>query len=115
MEKKKTTRGIAIDQQRQWMHSINKEEKLRLIWFQKNEPRLTATANRENARKVPAQVKEDTKQNILSTFQDYERRTTPKAEDIPPRLVDEDALHHIMRPVDKAVTDLIYASKSTKK
>ncbi|XP_044262954.1 protein ATP6V1FNB-like [Tribolium madens] len=108
-EKKRTMRGIPLDKQRLWSYFIEIEEKLRLKWFKKNEARLDEIANKVHLRQVPDEVKEELKERMNNYFKTIEKRHTVMHDDAPP-IVEEAALQSIMRPVDKHVKDLLYAS-----
>lgn len=108
-EKKPLMRGIPLGKQRLWKYFIEIEDKLRLKWFKKNEARLDEIANKVHLRQVPEEVKEELKERMLNYFKSIEHKHAVPQEQIPP-IVEEGALHNIMRPVDKKIKDLIYSN-----
>ncbi|CAH1381209.1 unnamed protein product [Tenebrio molitor] len=105
---KTSMRGIPLSQQRLWKYSIEKEDKLRLKWFKTNEARLDEIANKVHLRQVPDEVKEEMKERMLNYFEDQDKHPPPP--ELEPSIIDENAIHSIMRPVDKKTRDLLYAS-----
>ncbi|CAH1961584.1 unnamed protein product [Acanthoscelides obtectus] len=106
MSKSTAQRGIGPRLQKSWSHAIEKEDTLRLNWFRKNEVRLNEIANQPPTRSVPEEVKNEVEQIIVDNFRNADRKPRIKAYD--DELIDPGALQSIMKPVDPAVTKLIY-------
>ncbi|RZC35475.1 uncharacterized protein BDFB_000526 [Asbolus verrucosus] len=108
----KKWRGITPEQQKLWVYQIEKEDKLRLKWFKKNEKRLEDIANRKNIREVSKKIHDEVKDKMLHYFQNREMHVVPPPNEdfMIPIAIDEDALYNIMRLVPKEVRNLLYAS-----
>lgn len=105
----KTTRGIDMRKQKAWIDAIEKENKLRLKWFTKNESHLEDIANRLNTRTVSDEIKNDLKASRATEFENATRHATRFVEPAPAPLIDPDAIQNIMKPVDPATRNLIYS------
>lgn len=103
-------RGVPLGQQRLWAYTIQKEDKLRLKWFKKNESRLDEIANKVFLRQVPEEVRDEMKQRTMNCLKNVEQKHTVVKEEEPP-IVEDSALTNIMRPVPKEVKDLLYSSR----
>ncbi|KAJ8941143.1 hypothetical protein NQ318_004263 [Aromia moschata] len=100
-------RGIDARLINAYVDAIEKEDKLKLKWFRKNEERLNAIANKPTTKAVPEEVKEKFKQDRIDAYTNAIKNPRVKTEDSPPRKV-PGALQGVMRPVDPSVTRLIY-------
>lgn len=64
-----THRGIDLELQRGYANAIEKQERLRLKWFRKNEQRLNEIANKPISRAVPEEMKEKFKDDLIKSYQ----------------------------------------------
>lgn len=97
-----------VKKQKMWFESIEKENRLRLNWFRKNEGTLTAYAERPNARTVPEELKEEVKLGRQARFRNVERYPNTVTEEADPLDVDLDAIMNVMKPVPPEDKKLIY-------
>ncbi|KAJ8920534.1 hypothetical protein NQ315_005403 [Exocentrus adspersus] len=103
-------RGLDPRTQKAWVSAIEKENQLRLKWFTKNMDRLNRIANKENTRKVPQEVKDKFDNDLVESYKNVQRFPKIKVDDAP--LIEPKAMQGIMKPVDPAVTKLIYTGEN---
>lgn len=104
-----TERGVPPQIQKVWLHMYAKEARLRLKWFRKNEERLVEFAEKPSARTVPAEVYEKTKNDRRDRCQGIERHPRVHMNEPEPGLFDPRLIKNIMKPIDPAVTKLLYS------
>lgn len=76
-------RGLDPRIQNAWLTAIEKENKLRLKWFTNNMERLNRIANKEPTKRVPQEVKDKLKNDLIESYQNVERFPRIKTEDAP--------------------------------
>lgn len=99
--------------QRNWIESIEKENRLRLTWFRKNERRLEECAEKPSAREVPQELKDEVRETRQNTYRNAKKFPRIKTEDALPPAFDEDAILNVMRPIDPDIKKLLYMGKPT--
>ncbi|XP_071055639.1 protein SPMIP1-like [Onthophagus taurus] len=103
-------RGLEIHKEFALKGAVEKEDRLRLAWFRKNEEKLTESANAPLQRQVPAELKEDLRNHRREYHNNKEFRPKVHIGDPDPPLVDPNAFYHVMKPIDPAVVKLLYGS-----
>lgn len=101
-----------VKKQKMWYDAIEKENRLRLNWFRTNKERLTAYAERPNARTVSEEFKEEVRTGRQTGFRNVEKYPIVLPDDIGEAFqFDIDAILNVMKPVDPEVKKLIYCGK----
>ncbi|XP_060526415.1 protein SPMIP1-like [Cylas formicarius] len=90
-----------------WVKSVEKEAKVRSVWFRRNEERLNEIANQPPTRLVPDDVKGLVKQQRISAFRNARKYPRVKKDDSAPP-PSHGVPQGVMKPVDPATTRLIY-------
>lgn len=93
-----------------WIASIEKENFLRLKWFHRNESRLEEIANKINTKTVPQHLLDELREKRIDNYRNATRHVVLKKEIEPPLVAEVE--RGIMRPVEAAVTRLIYTGPS---
>ncbi|XP_057667361.1 protein ATP6V1FNB-like [Diorhabda carinulata] len=99
-------RGIDPKLEKGWIHSIEREDEVRLKWFRKHEERLNEIANATCSRTVPEEAKEKFAKGLIENFRNVQRFSRKKVEEA--ELISPGKLMDIMRPVDHEVKKMIY-------
>ncbi|KAK5649449.1 hypothetical protein RI129_000478 [Pyrocoelia pectoralis] len=107
-EQKRTNRGIDPSKMKIYTDSYEKENRLRLKWFRKNEERLVAYTEKPNTQTVPQEVIDEVANKRKISYQEAERYPRIHFDDAPPPLVDPNAIYNTMKPVDPDTKKLIY-------
>lgn len=105
------TRGMDPSKIKIYTDAYEKEAHLRLKWFRKNEDRLEAYTAKPNSRTVPGEILDKIDSDRQERYQGIERYPRYPVEDVPPPLIDPNAIYNTMKPVDPTVTRLIYQGK----
>ncbi|KAK9871191.1 hypothetical protein WA026_011472 [Henosepilachna vigintioctopunctata] len=92
-----------------WTNCIEKENSLRLKWFNKNEQRLNEIADAPLVRTVPEDVKEDMRLGRIERYQNIERKCVKKPEEQFPIVESDRRFSNIMMPVDPQTLKLLYS------
>ncbi|KAF5270154.1 hypothetical protein FQR65_LT03368 [Abscondita terminalis] len=105
---KKFGRGIPPWNLNFWTDTYEKEARLRLKWFRKNEDRLVAYSEKPFSKTVPPEILNKIAEDRKEQYQKVEKHPRPHSSDPPPPLVDPRAIFNVMKPVDPVTERLIY-------
>lgn len=104
-------RKIDARLQQIWDSNIEKENRLRLLWFKKNEKALIADCDRPLQRAVGKELlaeSEESRKQLIGSSVKFPKKAFGEPE---PPLVDPDAFIHVMKPIDHDVKRILYTCK----
>ncbi|XP_017770077.1 PREDICTED: uncharacterized protein LOC108557883 [Nicrophorus vespilloides] len=93
-----------------WKDSVEKEERLRLKWFNKNEAQFIASTLKEGVKLVSKEELDNLVETRKDLYTNAERHPRIKTEDVPN--TDNHSVYHIMRPVKPEHSTLLYTSSN---
>lgn len=96
-----------------WVDAVDKENRLRLSWFRKNEERLTASAEAPNARTVPQNLLDEAKEHRQNNYKNKEKHPYVRVDDAPPPKFDERAMYNIMKPMEPEVREILFRGRQS--
>lgn len=102
------SRKVTQEYAKIWKDNLDKEQKLRLNWFRKNEARLVKDAEAPLKRQLDDNIKKEKIENYKTLFSEVERFPQIRTSDPEPLDYDPDCLAHPMRPVDYKTKQLLY-------
>lgn len=102
---------VGARSQQIWRDNIEKEEKLRLKWFRKNEKLLVEEAEKPLNADFVESVENERMENRKHLFQDSKKFPMTVKDEAPLLDYDPDCTLHIMRPVDPKTRNLLYTGK----